>query len=110
MHQLREAYLRGPNTQLTKTHQKAAATTGYGIHRYEIGLTVKGTQRRHRYVKLHLLIALSNLAILNQSIAKGTRHDSPILKRLLEPIPKDGGDACLYPAYLAWRNCKLIAP
>ncbi len=60
-------------------------------------------------MKLHLLIALSNLAILNQSITKGTRHDSPILKRLLKPIPKGGGDACLDPAYLSRRNCNLIA-
>jgi len=60
-------------------------------------------------VKLHLLIALQNLAILNQSITRGTRHDSPILKRLLKPIPKGRGDTCLDPAYLSRRNCNLIA-
>jgi len=60
-------------------------------------------------VKLHLLIALRNLAILNLSITRGTRHDSPILKRLLNPIPKGSGDACLDPAYLSRRNCNLIA-
>jgi hypothetical protein len=60
-------------------------------------------------VKLHLLIALANLAILNLSVTKGTRHDSPILKRLLKPIPKGHGDACLDPAYLSRRNCTLIS-
>ena len=60
-------------------------------------------------MKLHLIIALANLAILNQSITKGTRHDSPILKRLLKPIPKGAGDTCLDPAYLSRRNCNLIA-
>jgi hypothetical protein len=60
-------------------------------------------------VKLHLLIALRNLAILNLSVTKGTRHDSPILKRLLKPIPKGSGDICLDPAYLSGRNCNLIA-
>jgi hypothetical protein len=60
-------------------------------------------------LKLHLLIALTNLAILNIRITKGTRHDSPILKRLLRPIPKGGGDTCLDPAYLSRRNCNLIA-
>jgi transposase len=60
-------------------------------------------------VKLHLLIALTNLAILNQSITKGTRHDSPILKRLLKPVLKGSGDMCLDPAYLSRRNCSLIA-
>ena len=60
-------------------------------------------------MKLHLLIALSNLAILNLRITKGTRHDSPILKGLLRPIPKGSGDACLDPAYLSRRNCNLIS-
>ena len=60
-------------------------------------------------MKLHLLIALRNLAILNLSVTKGTRHDSPILKRLLKPIPKGSGDICLDPAYLSRRNCNLIA-
>lgn len=66
-------------------------------------------RKRRRYLKLHLLIALANLAILNQSITKGTRHDSPILPRLLKPIPKGRGDTCLDPAYLSRRNCNLIA-
>jgi len=60
-------------------------------------------------VKLHLLIALQNLAILNQSITRGARHDSPILKRLLKPVPKGSGDLCADPAYLSRRNCSLIA-
>jgi hypothetical protein len=60
-------------------------------------------------VKLHLLIAIANLAILNQTITKDTRHDSPFLKRLLRPIPKGSGDACLDPAYLSRRNCNLIS-
>jgi hypothetical protein len=60
-------------------------------------------------VKLHLLIALRNLAILNLNITKGTRHDSPILKTLLKPVPKGSGDACLDAAYLSRRNCNLIA-
>lgn len=60
-------------------------------------------------MKLHLLIALRNLAILNLSVTKGTCHDSPILKRLLKPIPRGGGDVCLDPAYLSRRNCNLIA-
>ena len=59
-------------------------------------------------MKLHLLIALRNLAILNLNITKGTRHDSPILKRLLKPIPKGVGDTCLDAAYLSRRNCNLI--
>jgi len=70
---------------------------------------VKGKQKRHAYLKLHLLIALSNLAILNQSITKGTRHDSPFLKGLLKPIPKGVGDTCLDAAYLSRQNCNLIA-
>ncbi len=60
-------------------------------------------------MKLHLLIALGNLAILNLGITKGTRHDSPILEKLLKPIPKGVGDTCLDPAYLSRRNCNLIA-
>ena len=87
----------------------AADSTGYGINRYETWLTVKGKQRRRRYLKLHLLIALTNLAILNQTITNGTRHDSPILKTLLKPIPSGGGDLCADPAYLSRRNCNLIA-
>ena len=87
----------------------AADSSGFGTHRYETWLTVKGRRKRRGYVKLHLLIALSNLAILNLHITKGTRHDSPILKRLLRPIPKGHGDACLDPAYLSRRNCNLIA-
>ncbi len=60
-------------------------------------------------MKLHVLIALQNLSILNLRITKGTRHDSPILRRLLRPIPKGSGDTCLDPAYLSRRNCNLIA-
>ncbi len=60
-------------------------------------------------MKLHPLIALDNLAILNLGITKGTRHDSPILEKLLKPIPKGAGDTCLDPAYLSRRNCNLIA-
>ena len=60
-------------------------------------------------MKLHLIIALANLAILNQSVTKGTRHDSPFLKGLLRPIAKGSGDACLDPAYLSRRNCNHIA-
>ena len=60
-------------------------------------------------MKLHLLIALANPAILNQTITAGTRHDSPLLKRLLKPIPKGSGDICLDPAYLSRQNCNLIA-
>jgi len=60
-------------------------------------------------VKLHILIALTNLAILNQNMTRRTRDDSPILKKLLKPIPKGVGDACLDPAYLSRRNCDLIA-
>jgi len=60
-------------------------------------------------VKLHILIALTNLAILNQNITRGTRHDSPILKNLLKPIPEGVGDTCLDPAYLSRQNCSLIA-
>lgn len=59
-------------------------------------------------MKLHLIIALANLAILNLNVTKGTRHDSPILPRLLKPIPKGSGDMCLDPAYLSRRNCNLI--
>jgi hypothetical protein len=87
----------------------AADSTGFATHRYETWLTVKGKRKRHGYIKLHLLIALSNLSILNLDITKGTRHDSPILSRLLKPIPKGSGDVCLYPAYLSRRNCNLIA-
>jgi len=60
-------------------------------------------------VKLHLIIALANLAILNLSVTKGTRHDSPFLKGLLRPIPKGVGDTCLDAAYLSRQNCNLIA-
>jgi transposase len=60
-------------------------------------------------VKLHILIALTNLAILNQNITKGTRNDSPILKRVLKPMPKGVGDTCLDSAYLSRQNCNLIA-
>jgi transposase len=60
-------------------------------------------------VKLHILIALTNLAILNQNITRGTRHDSPILKNLLKPIPESVGDTCLDPAYLSRQNCNLVA-
>ena len=60
-------------------------------------------------MKLHLIIALANLAILNQTITRGTCHDSPFLKGLLRPIAKGNGDACLDPAYLSRRNCNLIA-
>ena len=87
----------------------AADSTGFSILRYETWLTVKGKRRRHRYLKLHLLIALANLAILNQNITKGTRNDSPILSRLLKPIPRGEGDLCADPAYLSRRNCNLIA-
>lgn len=60
-------------------------------------------------MKLHLIIALHNLAILNLNVTKGTRHDSPILKRLLRPVRKGGGDMCLDAAYLSRRNCNLIS-
>ena len=60
-------------------------------------------------MKLHLIIALANLAILNLSVTKGTRHDSPFLKALLRPIPKGVGDTCLDAAYLSRQNCTLIA-
>ena len=53
-------------------------------------------------MKLHLLIALSNLT-------KGTLHDSPILEKLLKPIPEGVGGTCLGPAYLSRRNCTIIA-
>jgi hypothetical protein len=64
----------------------AADSTGYGTNRYETWLTVKG--KRRGYLKLHILIALTNLAILNHNITQGTRNDSPILKTLLKPLPK----------------------
>ena len=107
-----QPYLRRLNSQLTKPYQKrglAADSTGFGTHRYETWLTVKGRRKRRGYVKVHVLIALQNLSILNLRITKGTRHDSPILRRLLRPIPKGSGDTCLDPAYLSRRNCNLIA-
>ncbi len=87
----------------------AVDSTGFSILRYQTWLTVKGEKKRQKYLKLHILIALHNLAILNQNITKGTRHDSPILKSLLKPIPKDRGDTCLDPAYLSRRNNNLVA-
>jgi len=82
----------------------------FSTQRYDPLLTAKDKQKkRRRYVKLHLLIALRNLAILNLDISEGTRHDSTILKTLLKPIPKGVGDTCLDGAYLSRRNCNLIA-
>ncbi|MEM2759211.1 MAG: hypothetical protein QXW73_00270 [Nitrososphaerales archaeon] len=36
--------------------------------------------KKRSYIKLHIVIALSCLAILSFSITKGTRHDSPVLE------------------------------
>jgi hypothetical protein len=55
-------------------------------------------------VKLHILIALTNQAILNHNITKGYRNDSPIPKTLLKPLPKSSGDLCADPAYLATKG------
>jgi transposase len=42
-------------------------------------------------------------------VTKGTKHDSPILERLLKHLPKGSGEFCADSAYLSRRNCDLIA-
>jgi transposase len=64
--------------------------------------------KKKSYLKLHIVIALSCLAILSFSITKGTRHDSPVLQRLLKEIPKGFGDFCLDSAYLSRKMCNRI--
>lgn len=60
--------------------------------------------KKKSYLKLHIVIALSCLPILSFSITKGTRHDSPVLQRLLKEIPKGFGDFCLDSAYLSRKE------
>ena len=47
--------------------------------------------KRRTYIKLHTIIALAPLAIILR-VTKSTKHDSPILEKLLKPIPKGGGE------------------
>jgi len=42
-------------------------------------------------------------------VTKGTKHDSPILERLLKHMPKGSGELCADSAYLSRKNCNLIA-
>ena len=65
--------------------------------------------KRRSYLKLHIIIALASLAIINLKVTKGTKHDSPILEKLLNHIPKGSGELCADSAYLSRRNCNLIA-
>lgn len=64
--------------------------------------------KKRSYLKLHIVIALSCLAILSFSITKGTRHDSPVLKGLMKHIQKGFGDFCLDSAYLSRKMCNMI--
>lgn len=64
--------------------------------------------KKRSYLKLHIVIALSCLAVLSFSITKGTKHDSPVLQRMLKEVPKGLGDFCLDSAYLSRKVCNRI--
>jgi len=41
-------------------------------------------------------------------VTKSTKHDSPVLERLLTNMPKGSGEFCADSAYLSRRNCRLM--
>jgi len=60
-------------------------------------------------LKLHFVVALESLAILSLAVTRGTRHDSPVLRRLLKPIPWGQGYFLADSTYLSRVNCSLVA-
>jgi len=88
----------------------AADSTGFSTRRYETWLSLRRDRGVKRgWLKLHVVVALESLAILSLAITRGTRHDSPVLKRLLKPIPRGQGDFLADSAYLSRANCSLVA-
>jgi len=88
----------------------AADSTGFSTRRYETWLGLrKGRGVKRGWLKLHVVVALESLAILSLAVTRGTRHDSPLLKRLFKPIPRGGGDFLADSAYLSRGNCDLAA-
>jgi len=87
----------------------AADSTGFGTRRYETWLSLRGKSVRRGWLKLHVVVALESLAILSLAITRGTRHDSPLLRRLLRPIPRGGGCFLADSGYLSRANCTLAA-
>lgn len=55
-----------------------------------------------------MIISTATLLILSMAVSKGTKHDAPLLERLLRSIPKGYGDFCADSAYLSRRVCSLI--
>jgi len=56
----------------------AADSTGFSTKRYETWFTIrKGRGRRRTYIKLHTIIDLETLAILNIKVTKGTNTTHP---------------------------------
>jgi len=60
-------------------------------------------------LKLHIVVALGSLAILSLAVTKGTRHDSPLLRRLLRPIPRGRGDFLADSGYLSRASLSLVS-
>jgi transposase len=84
----------------------AADSTGFSTKRYETWFTIRKGRRR-AYTKLHTIIDLESLAILNIKVTKGTKHDPPILEDLIKHIPEGSGEFVADSAYSLRRN--LIA-
>jgi len=52
---------------------------------------------------------LESLAILSFGVTKGSRYGSPVLRRLMKPIPRGEGDFCADSGYLSRANYSLVA-
>jgi transposase len=51
---------------------------------------------------------LASLTIVGLEVTKGTKHDSPILERLMKKVPDGKGSFCADSAYLSRKNCKMV--
>mgnify|MGYP001773817891 CR=1 FL=1 len=87
-----------------------ADSTGFSTKRYETWFSLKANKnaKRRGWIKLHVIISTATLIILSTAITKGTKHDAPLLEKLLKNIPKGCGDFSADSAYLSRKICNLI--
>lgn len=84
-------------------------SSGFSIVKYEGWEDAKkGIISRREFNKLHILISPHG-RIVTCAITPGRTHDSPVFREMYGRIPGGGGYTILDAAYLARKNCRMIA-
>ncbi len=84
-------------------------SSGFSIMKYvDWEEAKKGLVSRREFDKLHVLVAPHGMVSACE-VTYGRRHDSPVLRDMYGRIPHGTGYVLLDAAYLAHKNCSMIA-